>query len=232
MSPETPEPTETTMSQPNPGLYSPRIVARYDFLVIYRNHPFVWRVSNRVLRRLYAGNIGERHLDVGPGSGYFLHTLPSDTPLRELSLLDINDEPLRFTRARVQDRFEVRTYPGVDALGPWPLADDSLDSVGTSMMLHTLPRPNMRSKANVFDEAARVLRPGGRFFGATVLGSGEGVRHGFFARRALGIYHSADNCFRSTGDTSEDLKAMLEERFDDVRYTVQNSAAIWQATAR
>jgi len=53
-------------------LYSPWFLAIYDLLVLGLYTNLVWRCPTRHLVQQYTHHIGRRHLDVGPGTGYFL----------------------------------------------------------------------------------------------------------------------------------------------------------------
>ncbi|MDA8371084.1 MAG: class I SAM-dependent methyltransferase [Nocardiopsaceae bacterium] len=218
-------------SRPNPQMYSRRMMdLYYDPMVINVYHRFVWQVSNRLLCQQYADNVGERHLDLGPGTGYFLAKLPTTTPLREVHLLDLNPGPLDRTIARIGKRFDPIHRHEADALAPWPLADDSVDSVGSNMMIHCLPRESIPAKAVIFEQAARVLRSGGRFFGCTILGAG--TKPNALARRALKVSNGFDNTFFNLNDHPDDLRTELEKHFDDVHVSVHGCTGVWTATAR
>lgn len=222
-------------SVPNPGLYSFRnLRLLYTPYVIGLSHPLIWGVPNKQLRALYAQGTGERHAEVGPGNGHFLRRLPPTTPLHRVELVDLNPAPLQVCRQRLEGRYTVRLYQG-DALGPWPLGAGAVDSVGCCMVVHCLPGQSMADKQAVFAEAARVLRPGGRFFGATVLGAADpAADHNRAARRMLSAYNRAHNVFANTGDTLAGLRDQLHTHFDPqrVRTRVRGSVALWTAVAR
>lgn len=225
---------EMRYSEPNPDLYSPKWMDRYDLLIVRLSHLLAWRVPNRTLCALYDRNIGGRHLEVGPGSGYFLdHMSPAAVSrVKELRLLDLNPAPLAHTRARLEPKFGRAILHEADALQKWPFEDGSLDSVGSTMVLHCLPRPSMLGKAVVFEQAARVLRPGGRFFGCTILAGGEGITQNWLARRLMATYNSKENTFHNSGDTLEDLRSVAEKYLDDVTVTAHGTVGVWEGTAR
>ena len=70
----------------------------------------------------------------------------------------------------VADRVEVRTADITDL----PFADDSVDVIVSSLVVHNIPSPEARAKA--VSEAARVLRPGGRLVLADIWATGHHVR--------------------------------------------------------
>ena len=227
--PETPPPP---ISEPNGAIYNPRVLRWiYTPVAITFSHRLAWKVPNRLLHRNHSNYAGGTHLSVGPGNGYFLSRLPRRTRLRRLHLLDLNPACLRVAGDRLAERFRVYLHHA-DALRGWPLPPASLDSVDAHMMVHTLPGNSIGDKAVLFAEAARVLRPGGAFFGATILASGAGVRHGWLARRLMRLYNSQQNTFSNTGDTAEDLTHVLEEHFTSVDLRVAGCVGVWTAVAR
>ncbi|RCV56844.1 class I SAM-dependent methyltransferase [Marinitenerispora sediminis] len=221
-----------TVNEKNEGMYSRAGLTRvYTPFVIRFSHRFAWRVSNEVLHRNHREHIGQTHVTVGPGNGYFLSKLPADTRLRTLHLLDINRTCLDVAAEQLRSRFDVHTHEQ-DALKPWPLADASVDSVDSHMVLHTFRGDGIQAKAGLVAEAARVLKPGGRFFGCTILSKGEGVRKNWLARRLLALYNGQKNTFSNAGDSADDLRAVLEKHFEpgNVDFRVDGCVGIWVVT--
>lgn len=54
------------------AVYTERLLAAYDFLVLGVSNRWVWKCSTRRLEELYARHITANHLDVGVGTGYLL----------------------------------------------------------------------------------------------------------------------------------------------------------------
>ncbi|MFC7329685.1 class I SAM-dependent methyltransferase [Marinactinospora rubrisoli] len=230
--PENWSPAELTVNEKNDALYSRTVLARlYTPVVIRFSHRFAWRVSNSVLHRNHREHIGQTHVTVGPGNGYFLSKVPADARLRTLHLLDINRTCLDITEARMRDRCEVHTHEQ-DALKPWPLADASVDSVDSHMVMHTFRGNSIHAKAALVAEAARVLKPGGRFFGCTILSEGTGIRKNWLARRLMAVYNGRKNTFSNAGDSADDLRAVLEKHFapGNVDFRVDGCVGIWVVT--
>lgn len=222
--------TQTSPNEANEGLYSPTVLKLvYTPVVIWFSHAMAWKLPNSVVHRNHRENVGPNHLTVGPGNGYFLSKLPKDTPLRTLHLLDLNRACLDITAQRVGDRFEVHATEQ-DALKQWPVEEGSLDSADCHMMLHTVRGENLVAKEALVAQAARALKPGGRFFGATVLAKGEDVRVNGLARKLMDVYNNRDNTFCNLGDSSEDLRDVLGKHFSDVTFRVFGCTGVWVAT--
>lgn len=219
----------TLPSSPTTGLYSRfNLDWLYTPCVIGLSHRLAWGVPNTVLHRMYQETVGPVHVEVGPGNGHFLAALPDPRPVRSLHLLDLHQGPLRVTRRRLEGRWPVHTHQA-DALDRWPLPDAHADSVIASMVAHTMPGAGIGGKAALFDQAARVLRPGGVFAGATVLA--HGVAPNRLAQYMMRAYN-ARGWFDNEGDCLADLELALAERFTDVRIRVRGCTALWRGEAR
>ncbi|MGA7271101.1 MAG: class I SAM-dependent methyltransferase, partial [Acidimicrobiia bacterium] len=73
--------------------YTPRFLKLYDPWVLGFMAPRVWKMGAEPGLDLYRKHMGRRHLDIGPGTGYFL---AKSAPLEgsELTLLDANPHVL------------------------------------------------------------------------------------------------------------------------------------------
>ncbi|RNL83521.1 class I SAM-dependent methyltransferase [Halostreptopolyspora alba] len=218
---------EEASSATGAAAYGPLVLAGYDTYVLRFSLRFLWGCPKREILDVYERNAGPEHLDIGVGTGFFLERAGAITPDTRLELLDLNPVPLRTVERRLSG-YRMRTHVG-DAAEEIPLADASLDSVGMANLLHCMPGDFTR-KARAFDQARRVLRPGGRIFGSTVVGGGSGVRVNPLARRVMRTYRARGG-FDNIDDTPEKLTAELEARFTDVRVTVRGCVALFEGTA-
>lgn len=200
--------------------YGPLVLAVYDWWVLGVMARMVWRSPTPRIIEWYRPLFGDRHLDIGPGSGYFVDTAaPNGT---ELTLLDPNRDVLDHCARRLS-RFDP-TLVEADVLKPLPVRGP-FDSAALSAVLHCLPGP-MEAKGAAIRNAASVLDTEGVLFGATVLGLEE--RHTIAARafvRAANMQGGFDNL----GDTREGLDAILSASFGDVEIEVVGSLALFAA---
>jgi len=201
--------------------YTPSVLRLYDPFVLGFAARFVWRCPTSRLVDGYREHIRDRHLDVGPGTGYFVDKagLPAGS---RVTLLDPNLEVLRHAAARL-DGFDV-TAVEADALKPLPVSGP-FGSVGMNLVLHCLPGPLPRKSAAIRNVAA-VLDPDGMFFGSTVLGD-EGT-HSWAARRMIDLYNGRGS-FDNRTDTEEGVRQVIGSSFEHVELDVVGSIAIWFA---
>ncbi|GAA3722969.1 ubiquinone/menaquinone biosynthesis C-methylase UbiE [Spinactinospora alkalitolerans] len=203
------------------------MAALYDLAIVHGTYWAWWGCRWPIIADLYGQNVRSRHLELAPGTGYFLNRVAFPTESPELSLLDLHEGPLQVSARRLA-RYRPTTYTG-DVFDPLPLPENSVDSVGCGMMLHCLPGDGIPAKAVVFDHVARVLTPGGRFFGSTVLT--KDVPMSWFGRQGLRLVNSK-GVFHNLHDSALDLRTELEARFDDVKFVIRGSVGLWQVTGR
>lgn len=218
---------EETTNPTGASVYTPFMLALYDTWALRFSLRSLWGCPKSKILDLYGRNAGQEHLDIGVGTGFFLDRASTITPDTRLEMLDLNPVPLRTAERRLSG-YRVRSHVG-NAVEDIPFADTSFDSVGMVNLLHCVPGDFVR-KGKVFDHAQRVLRPGGRIFGSTVVGKGSEVRVNPLARRVMRTYR-AKAIFDNANDTPEALTAELEARFADVRVTVRGCVAMFECTA-
>lgn len=202
--------------------YNPFLLAIYDPFVLGFMARAVWRTPIPPVVERYRRHLGRRHLDVGPGTGYFIEkaATPAGT---EITLLDPNPNVLARSARRLAAMHPVTVE--ADVMKPLPV-DGPFDSAALSFVLHCLRGPQPH-KAVAIRNIAAVLAPGGVLFGSTVLGISE--RHTPQARMVLRAFNR-EGSFDNLGDTAEGLRQILEESFETVEVDVAGSAAHFVAT--
>ena len=202
--------------------YSPVFLRIYDPLVLGLFSPLVWRCPTTYLVERYREHVGQRHLDIGPGTGHFLERagLPDRHPV---TLMDPNVNVLGHASRRLQ-RLDVTTIEA-DVLKPLPL-EGPFDSAALNGVLHCLPGPLSRKAAAVANVAA-VLAPTGVLFGASILG--DSGRHTWLARNMLRA-NNRRGTFDNLDDTEDGLRQILQAPFARVEMEVVGSMAIFAAT--
>jgi SAM-dependent methyltransferase len=167
----------------------------------------------------YRQNISRRHLDVGPGTGYFLEHAGLGSNANVV-LLDPNPHVLVHAARRL-----THLAPSVvraDVCKPLPL-EQRFESAALNFVLHCLPGP-MSRKAGAIRNVAAVLEPGGVLFGATVLGTPE--LHTWLSRMAL-RYTNQHGIFDNLSDTAAGLHDILQASFKDVTVKLEGSVAVF-----
>jgi ubiquinone/menaquinone biosynthesis C-methylase UbiE len=208
------------------AIYNRSVLRIYDLWVLNFSCRLIWRCPKSLMLANYDRNVGRRHLDIGVGTGYFLNRCRFPDGETELTLLDLNPVVLAANAAPLARYRPVQVH--ADALAPLPLPSGAYDSVGLNFLLHCLPGPWERKSA-VFVNAARVLKPGGRVFGSTILASGVPVSGP--ARKLMEVYNSK-GVFHNADDDLAGLQAALDEHFVDVQVTVRGCVALFEASAR
>lgn len=202
--------------------YTPFFLKLYDPVVLGFFMRVVWRCPTGLLVERYRRHIRPPHLDVGPGTGYFLERagLVAGSPV---TILDPNRNVLDHASRRLR-RLDI-TAMEADVLKPLPV-DGPFDSAALHGVIHCLPGPLARKAVAVANVAA-VLAPSGVLFGASVLGrSGP---HTWLSRRILDA-NNRRGTFDNLGDTEEGLREILGASFDQVELETVGTMAIFAAT--
>ena len=204
--------------------YTPLFLRIYDPLILGSFTPAVWQCPTTRLLEGYRHYVGNRHLDVGPGTGYFLERadMPDGSPV---TLLDPNVNVLDHASRRLQ-RLDITTIEA-DVCKPLPV-HGPFDSAALNGVLHCLPGPLPRKAAAVANVAA-VLAPEGVLFGASILGlSGH---HTWLSRSILKA-NNRRGTFDNVDDTEHGLREILEASFERVELETVGSMAIFAARNR
>ncbi len=202
--------------------YSNAMLRMYDPLVLGPIIRFVWRFPRQEAVRLYREHIRPNHLDVGPGTGYFLEHAGLNAGSK-VTILDPNPNVLRHVTGRLRN-LDV-TAVEADVLKPLPIAGP-FDSAALSAVLHCLPGP-MERKVLAIENVARVMAPHGVLFGASVLGrSGRHTRLG----RAFLWAFIRRGAFGYLDDTEAGLREILERSFGQVDVKIVGGVAVFVAT--
>ena len=201
--------------------YNRFMLTIYDPWVLGVTTRVFWKVPVPSWIEQYRRNLGRRHLDVGPGTGYWLDTAaPPDGT--EITLLDPNPNVLTKCSRRL-GAMHPRTVQA-SVMEPLPV-DSTFDSAALSFVIHCLRGP-MSNKAAAIRNIAAVLEPDGVLFGGTILGLEE--HHTRQARVFLKGANKAGD-FDNLGDTANGLREILEESFQEVEIEIVGSAAFFTA---
>ena len=201
--------------------YNQLLLRLYDPLVLGPISRYVWRAPSEVGVRLYREHVRPNHLDVGPGTGYFIdHAgLPAGS---KVTILDPNPNVLRYVTRRLRS-LDV-TAVEADVLKPLPVSGP-FDSAGFNAVLHCLPGPLDR-KATAVANIAAVLAPDATLFGATVIGrSGKHTRAG----RAMLAAFNRRGVFDNLDDTEEGIADILRRSFSEVEVKTLGGLALFTA---
>lgn len=205
-------------------VYSPLVLRLYDLLVLGVSNHFLWRCPTAEIVKLYDRNVTARHLDIGVGTGYYLDRARWPVRNPSITLVDLNPNSLAAASRRIA-RFTPRPVRA-DCLEPLPLRE-KFDSASLCYLFHCLPGA-LHEKMVAFDHLQRVLAPGARVFGATIL-QGDVPR----SRPALALmdFYNRKGVFSNTRDTLDGLETALRQRFTDVHIEMRGTVALFEAWA-
>lgn len=203
--------------------YTPTFLRIYDAVILGVFTRYVWRCPTPRLVEGYRQHIRNGHLDVGPGTGYFIERsgLPDGS---QVTILDPNPNVLGFASRRLA-RLDV-TAVQANVLEPLPVAGP-FRSAALHGVLHCLPGP-LTHKAAAVANVAAVLAPDGVLFGMSILGSA--APQTWLSRRMLANVNRRGT-FDNLEDTEDGLRQILKASFETVELETVGSTAIFAATA-
>jgi hypothetical protein len=207
------------------AVYSPGLLKVYDLLVLGLSNRLLWRCPTAHLLRHYDEHVAAAHLDVGPGSGYFLDRCRFPVARPEITLLDLNPNSLEFAARRIE-RYAPRLRQA-NVLEPFDLGDARFGSVAMTYLLHCLPG-TIADKAGAFRHVKPYLADDAVVFGATILGGG--VRHTAPSRAVMRLYNR-QGTFSNTADDRAGLERVLADEFATHRLEVRGAVALFSAQA-
>ncbi|WP_459957822.1 class I SAM-dependent methyltransferase [Nocardia sp. IFM 10818] len=204
--------------------YTPVFLAIYDLWVIRLSDRFAWRCPAEVMLAAYDKHFGRRHLEVGPGSGWYLVNARRVAGA-VVTLMDLNRVPMEHTRRRLRGKgCEVRAVTG-NVLDPVPdRAGIDFDSIGVNFVMHCVPG-SFAEKGVAFAHLARVLAKDGTLFGSTILNQRPRTLFG----RALTAVYTRVGAFNNAADDRVGLEAALRAAFAEVEITDVGDVTLFSA---
>lgn len=137
--------------------YSPIVLAAYDTFVLQWSNTYAWRCPRERLLAHYDTHLGSRHLDIGPGTGWYLRHATYPTEVPEITLMDLNTNTMAMTTGRLAERGITPEVHTGSILAPIDPSVGVFDSVAANFVFHFRPRNLGREGSRV-----RTHRPGRR----------------------------------------------------------------------
>ncbi|ECG8590113.1 class I SAM-dependent methyltransferase [Salmonella enterica subsp. salamae] len=206
-------------------IYTPFTLSLYDWWVLNISNKYAWKCpTDKRLLPFFLRHMGETHLDIGVGTGYYLKYAPAT---HAISLMDLNPDSLQIAANRV-GRIKIRAALQHDVFETFPEDwQGCFDSVSMFYLLHCLPG-QMMTKAQAIKNAGMALKPGGTLFGATILG--KNVSHNAFGKKLMAIYNQK-GIFSNIDDSADTLRNALDEHFTNVTLEQYGTVALFSATS-
>jgi SAM-dependent methyltransferase len=204
-------------------VYDTSFLNGYDLFVHGFCNKYAWKCSTETLVNQYQNLVTDNHLEAGIGTGFLIDKIRRDTINQRLGILDFSVNCLKYSEKRLA-RYRPELYHQ-DILKPIESNAVKFDSIGINYVLHCVPG-GFDTKGAAFANLKALLRPGGTFFGSTLLGAD--VPRNMTARALMSTYNKL-GLFSNTQDTVETLRAALSHHFDDVHIDLVGCCALFEA---
>ncbi|VVU94689.1 hypothetical protein CPAV1605_414 [seawater metagenome] len=107
----------------------------YDYLVNNINCKYVWKCDKSHILNNYKNNMSNNHLEIGPGTGYFLKKFSCNNT--KLTLMDINDNILNYSHGNL-----INNFKSINSINHNIFQKEfygNYKSVGINYVLHCIP---------------------------------------------------------------------------------------------
>ncbi|WP_349771775.1 class I SAM-dependent methyltransferase [Escherichia coli] len=151
-------------------IYTPLTLKLYDWWVLGVSNRLAWGCPTKEhLLPHFLEHVGNNHLDIGVGTGFYLTHVPESSLI---SLMDLNEASLNAASTRAGES-KIKHKISHDVFEPYPAAlHGQFDSISMFYLLHCLPG-NISTKSCVIRNAAQALTDDGTLYGATAALHGQ-----------------------------------------------------------
>jgi len=170
----------------------------YDHVVNNINCERVWRCSQQYIMNHYRNYISSYHLEIGPGTGYFLENenIRKANSIEKITLVDINSEILEYASENLQYDYSRISTVNCNLFKQTLPTHIKFDSVGLNYVLHCVPG-NLEDKVDTL--LHNLDHTDYNLFGATVicdpLHMNPIAEYELTLLNSLGIFHNEDDTY-------------------------------------
>ncbi|GAB2901941.1 class I SAM-dependent methyltransferase [Microbulbifer echini] len=203
------------------AVYSKPVLWLYDLWVLGLSNRYIWRCPTADILKHFNRHITSNHLDVGVGTGYFLDKCQFPPGDVRLGLMDLNQNSLDVTAARVA-RYNPLQFR-CNVLDEIDIAAGKFESISLNYLLHCLPG-KLSDKLSALDHVSTLLAESGVVFGSTILSAG--VPRNTVAKKLMHIYNQK-GIFSNVEDCQGDLQTYLANRFEEYQIEIKGCVALF-----
>ncbi|AGG30275.1 class I SAM-dependent methyltransferase [Morganella morganii] len=205
-------------------VYTPLSLSLYDWWVLKISNNYAWHCNtDKFLIPHFKFHLGNNHMDIGVGTGFYLKK--SADKINKITLSDLNVHSLECAKKYISDE-KLNSCLCHDIFNRF--TDElrgGFDSVSIFYLLHCLPG-KVSDKKQAIINITETLKDDGILYGATILG--EGVKHNRFGSKLMSVYNKK-GIFSNVYDSADSLETMLSSLFEDVSVNIQGTVALFTA---
>lgn len=181
-------------------------INNYDRIVNDFNCKHVWKCSTKNIIDNYQKNISNNHLEIGPGTGFFLNKKNTGINFKKLTLVDVNKDILQFSKKNLEQYYSNIEILHSDLFSQKISESIYFESVGVNYVLHCVTG-NLQTKLdNLIDNLGNNKY---NLFGASVIC--DPLHMNTIAEYEL-IFLNTLGIFNNNEDTYYELEEYLNNR--------------------
>lgn len=205
-------------------VYTPLSLALYDWWVLNISNNYAWHCNtDEFLIPHFKSHLGNNHMDIGVGTGFYLKKAADE--INKISLSDLNIHSLEYAKKYISDE-KLNSCFCHDIFNRFTgELRGAFDSVSIFYLLHCLPG-KMSDKKQAIINISETLKDDGTLYGATILG--KGVQHNRFGSKLISVYNKK-GIFSNVYDSADSLETTLASLFEDVSVNIQGAVALFTA---
>ncbi|MBG5929275.1 MULTISPECIES: class I SAM-dependent methyltransferase [Providencia] len=205
-------------------VYTPLSLALYDWWVLNISNNYAWHCNtDEFLIPHFKSHLGNNHMDIGVGTGFYLKKAADE--INKISLSDLNIHSLEYAKKYISDE-KLNSCFCHDIFNRFTgELRGAFDSVSIFYLLHCLPG-KMSDKKQAIINISETLKDDGTLYGATILG--KGVQHNRFGSKLMSVYNKK-GIFSNVYDSADSLETTLASLFEDVSVNIQGAVALFTA---
>lgn len=182
------------------------IFKNYDLLVNNLNCKYVWKCDQKYIQNIYDKNITRNHIEIGPGTGYFLKKYKFDN----LTLIDVNQDILEESSRNLENNCKNINIINHNIFEKNnKLEIKNYNSIGINYVLHCVPNDLSYSISNMINN---IPNNNLTLFGSTVIPSEKDK----FSLAQLEIYFlNKFGIFNNKSHSVNDISLYIKNNFQN-----------------
>ena len=192
----------------------------YDRYVNEINCKYIWKCPSNIIFNNYRNNCSKYHVEIGPGTGYYLKNIGLSSKIKELTLIDINNQILNYSKNNLKSEYSNINVLNYNIFNEKIPEKINFNSVGINYVLHCIPG-SLQKKVDTLIK--NLGNNDYKLFASSIIC--DPLHMNILAEYELIMLNSL-GIFNNNNDTYEELQEYLENSKLDYKLYREGYAAI------